>query len=207
MSPTLPTSYSWFPVGQRLKVAYEAPQERRVNALGVYFSQGPCAGRFLFETWAKLPKSRAKKPRKSLAEVAEQHGLTASEVGTINANCFIRFVWKVAGRGPQHPGPWKRERPLFVVVDNYSVHKSQPVQEEMAAWKAADVHLLYLPSYSPELSEMEPIWNDVKYHQMHQRSYSVLGELKRALDEALQRKADTLLAARTKTEHLLQPIT
>ncbi len=89
-------------------------------------------------------------------------------------------------------------------MDNYSVHKSQPVQEERAAWGAAGVHLLYLPSYSPELSEMEPIWNDAKYHEMSQRSYPVLGELKRAVEAALQRKADKLLAARTKTGHLLQ---
>src|SRR5262245_57342089 len=38
-APTLPTSYSWYPVGERLKVPYEAPQGRRVNALGLYVSR------------------------------------------------------------------------------------------------------------------------------------------------------------------------
>lgn len=204
MAPTLPTSYSWFPVGQRLQVAYEAPQERRGHTLGAFFSHGPCAGRFLLETCASVPKSRAKRPRKSLEERAREHGLIPEEVGKIDGERFVRFVWKVAGRPEPCPPGWKRERPLFVVLDNYSVHKSQPVQQERAAWEAADVYLFYLPSYSPELSEVEPVWNDVKYHEMRERSYSILGQLKRAWEEALQRKAGKLLAARSKTGHLLQ---
>lgn len=186
-----------------MKVAYEAPQERRVNAIGAYFTHGPGAGHFVFDTWASLPKSRAKKPRKSLAEVAQQHGLRAEQVGKIDAECLVRFVWQVAGRPVECPGDWKRERPLCIVLDNYSVHKSQAVQEEIASWQAADVHLLYLPSYSPELSKIEPVWNDVKYHQMTRRSYDILGQLKRAVEEALQHKADKLLASHAKSEQLL----
>lgn len=197
-------SYSWFPIGQRLTIAYEAPQGRRVNALGAYFSHGPCAGRLAFETYASLPKSRARKPRKSLADRVQQHALTPEEVGTIDAACFIRFVWRVAGREPECLPDWKRERPLFIVMDNYSVHRSQVVQEEVAAWAAADVYLLYLPSYAPELSRIEPIWQDIKYHEMSKRSYPVLGELKQAVEDALQRKADKMLIAHTRTGHLLQ---
>jgi hypothetical protein len=42
---TLPTTYSWYPQGQRLRVPYQAPQGRRVNVLGAYFTHGPDAGR------------------------------------------------------------------------------------------------------------------------------------------------------------------
>ena len=31
-----------------LRIAYEAPQGRRVNAIGAYFTHGPIAGRFCF---------------------------------------------------------------------------------------------------------------------------------------------------------------
>lgn len=62
---TLPTCYSWFPIGKVLRIPYEAPQGRRVNAIGAYFSHGAMACRFLFETYAALPKSRDKKQRKS----------------------------------------------------------------------------------------------------------------------------------------------
>jgi hypothetical protein len=119
----------------------------------------------------------------------------------------VRFIWKVAGRPESCPSEWKRERPLFIALDNYSVHKGQGVQEEMAALEAADIHLFYLPSYSPELSDIEPIWSDVKYHEMPVRSYPVLGPLKQAWEAALQRKADKLRAAHGKTEPLLRQST
>jgi hypothetical protein len=52
---TLPPNYSWSPVGQPVCVAYEAPQGRRINVLGAYFSHGPLAGRFVSELYATLP--------------------------------------------------------------------------------------------------------------------------------------------------------
>lgn len=188
-APTLPTSYSWSPVGQRLAVPYEAPQGRRVNAIGGYFSHGPLAGTFSFVTFASLPRSHAKKPRKSEAERAGDQGLAPEEVGVINSDVFLGFLWTLAGRPPQAAPDWRRERPLTVVIENYSVHKSTQVQEESARLAAADIHLFYLPAYSPELSRIEPIWQDAKYREMPVRSHAHLGDLKRSIDEALARKA------------------
>jgi transposase-like protein len=45
----LPTTYSWFPQGQRLRVPYQAPQGRRVNAVGAYFTHGPDAAKRFFQ--------------------------------------------------------------------------------------------------------------------------------------------------------------
>ncbi len=42
---TLPTTYTWYLRGERLRVPYQAPQGRRVNVLGAYFTHGPQAGR------------------------------------------------------------------------------------------------------------------------------------------------------------------
>ena len=56
-------------------LAYEAPQGRRVNAIGAYCSHGPMAGEFHFETYARLPERRTKKgnpPRKTLAERSDE---------------------------------------------------------------------------------------------------------------------------------------
>lgn len=69
-APTAPTSYRWGLVRQRVTVPYEAPQGRRVNAIGGYFSHGPLADTFSFLTFASLPSSRAKQARKSEAERA-----------------------------------------------------------------------------------------------------------------------------------------
>lgn len=198
-SMTLPPSRSWFPEGERLTVAYEAPQGRRVNAIGGHFTHGPAAGHLAYQSWACLPKSRAKKPRKTPAEVAVAHGLTVEEVGPIDSERVVAFIWRLAGRGCEAVDGWKRERPLMVVLDNYSVHKSQVVADAVGPLAAADVHLVYLPAYSPELSRIEPDWNDIKQHHLPVRSFEQVADLKRAVDDALARKAHQLQQAHAKT--------
>jgi transposase len=204
---TLPTSYSWFSLGKVLRIPYEAPQGRRVNAIGAYFSHGPMAGRFLFETYASLPKSKAKKQRKTPEQIAATHGLSADEIGPIGSERFLAFVWRVAGRPDGACENWKRERPLYLVLDNYSVHTSQTVQDAVSVLEGANVFLFYLPSYSPELSDIEPIWNAVKHHEIPVRSHQKVKDLKRAVDAALTKKAEKLLESRTGTANELRPPT
>jgi hypothetical protein len=198
---TLPLCYSWSPIGKRLCIPYEAPQGRRVNVIGAYCSHGVEAGRFVWEAYARLPKSRAKKQRKTLAEQAAAHDLRVEQVQTIDGERFVAFVWRVAGRPAIYAAGWQRERPLVLVVDNYSVHTCERVQQEMAAFAAAGITLFFLPSYSPELSRIEPIWRDVKHHEMTKRSYEILGDLLRAVEETLTGKANDLLDAHSETAH------
>ena len=201
---TLPTCYSWYPIGAVLRIPYEAPQGRRVNAIGAYFSHGPEAGRFAFETYASLPKSRAKKQRKTLAQMAVTHGLTPEEVGPIDSARFLAFIWRVAGRPAVYAEGWKRERPLWIVLDNYSVHTSQPVQGAIPELEAANVFFFYLPAYSPELSEIEPIWHATKHHDIPVRSHAQVKDLKGAVDGALTAKAEALWAAQQETTNELR---
>ena len=201
---TLPPCCSWFLEGARLRVPYEAPQGRRVNVIGAHFTHGPDAGRFEFQSWACLPKSRAKQQRKTPEQLAAAHGFRVEEVGPIDSARLVAFVWRVAGRPPEVQEGWQRERPLMVVLDNYSVHKSQLVRDVEQQVASAGVHLVYLPSYSPELSRIEPDWNDVKQHQLPVRSFEQVVELKRAVDAALARKAHQLRQASAKTTDLRQ---
>ena len=76
---------------------YQAPQGRRVNAVGAYFTHGPQAGRFEHRSWAVLPKARAKRPRTTPEERAAAQGLTVEEVGPIDAERLVAFLWQVAG--------------------------------------------------------------------------------------------------------------
>ena len=201
---TLPPSYSWFPRGARLRVPYEAAQGRRVNAIGAYCTHGPCAGRLEYQTWAALPKSRAKTRRTSPEERAAAQGLQVDDVGPIDAERFVAFIWQVAQRPQGAPADWRRERPLWIVLDNYSVHKSQSVADARAAWTAAGIELVYLPSYCPELSAIEPIWNDTKQHYLPTRSFSTVAQAKSAVDDALAAKAQRLQEASAKTTNLLR---
>lgn len=174
-----------------------------MNAIGAYFSHGVWAGRFEFETYATLPKSRSKKARVTPAERAAAYGLREEEVGPIDSQRFVAFVWKIAGRPAVHAAGWQRERPLVIWLDNYSVHKSERVREEIPAWERAGITLCYLPSYTPELSKIEPIWHPVKHHEIVQRSHATVRRLKAAVEEALTRKAANLLTAHTETARLL----
>lgn len=78
-----------------------------------------------------------------------------------SAEFLMNFIWQVASRPGDAPEDWRRDKPLVVVLDNYSVHKSARFQEERIKWRAADIKLFFLPSYSPELSGIEPLWRDV----------------------------------------------
>jgi len=101
---TLPPSYSWFPRGARLRIPYEAAQGRRVNAIGAYVTHGPRAGHLEYQTWAALPKSRAKTRRTSPEERAAAQGLQVDDVGPIDAERFVAFIWQVARAPPGSPG-------------------------------------------------------------------------------------------------------
>ena len=187
---TLSNAYSWSPVGQRLYVPYEAPQGRRVNAAGALFHGG---ARFEFITRARAPKTK----RKAVSRLAA--GLSESEMGTIDAELLIEFIWQIAGRPENTCEGWRRDRPLVVVLDNYSVHVGKRFHQEREKWRAADIDLFFLPSYSPELSGIEPLWRDVKQHRMRRLSRDSLLDLKRDVDAALAEKASQLAAGKSLT--------
>ena len=200
---TLPPCYSWSPVGVNLSVLYEAPQGRRVNVVGGYIADGPAAGTFRYATYASLPASKSKKRRKSAEEVAASYGLSVEEVGAIDGTRFVAFLWQLAGRPLVYTEGWKRVVPLVIVLDNYSVHKSEPVKAAHAELAAANITLLYLPSYCPELSEIEPIWQAIKHHDMQQRSHADIKQRKQAVEQALDNKAEALKARHVETTNLL----
>lgn len=197
---TLPHAYTWSPVGQTLQVSFEANCGRRLNLIGGYFSHGVLAGRFEYELYLGLPKSRAKKTKGQILTLPE--GVCPEEVGPINADRLLAFIWRLAGRPLVYASDWKRVRPLYIWLDNYSVHTGQVLKEALPSLEAADVHLRYLPAYSPELSQIEPIWNDVKYHEMTKRSFADILQLRAEARAALARKASKLMDHRKITELL-----
>jgi hypothetical protein len=187
---TLPNAYSWSPIGERLHVPYEAPGGRRVNAVGALFHG---SRRFEFWTRARVLKTKRKVVPKRAT------GLQESELGVLSAELVIDFIWQIAGRPKDAPEDWRREKPLVVVLDNYSVHVGKAFQEARVKWRVANIELFYLPSYSPELSAIEPVWQDVKQHRVRRLSHETLLGLKQDLDFTLAAKARTLLSDKSLT--------
>jgi putative transposase len=74
--------------------------------------------------------------------------------------------------------------PRVVVLDNAGLHTSRIVRTARAGLARGGIFLYYLPPYSPELNEIEPVFRQVKYHEMPRRSYKTRLGLREAVEEA-----------------------
>jgi hypothetical protein len=171
-APTLPTGYTWARKGVRALVRDEPPKGRRLNVLGALAPCGPDP----WLVWESTP-------------------------GKLDAMVLLDFLWHdVAGLatalGDVPPG-YRRPRPLVVVLDNYSVHRSKAVTAALPVLAAVGVRLFFLPPYSSELNRIEPLWRQVKYHDLPVRSYQTLETLQIAVENALKQHADALTVATT----------
>ena len=57
-------------------------------------------------------------------------------------------------------------KPLTVVLDNASIHKSKAFEPHLALLKSKGVKLYFLPTYSPELNRIEKLWHLMKHSWM-----------------------------------------
>lgn len=163
-APTLPTGYTWCRVGQRKVISYEAPERRRVNVAGALAPYAPGGPELVFET-------------------------RRTDQGKYDAAAHVRFLSRLGGLPDPLPPDWRRERPCVVVLDNYSVHHSQRVKAQIPALEAAGVRCFFLPPYSPELNEIEPMWRQVKYQDLPDRSHTTAHALQQAVETALTNRA------------------
>lgn len=164
-APTLPTGYTWARVGTRKVIPYEAPEGRRVNAVGAVAPYAPGGPRLVFET-------------------------RRADQGTYDAAAHLRFVREaVAGLAPAAPPGACAARPCVVVRDNYAVHRSRVVTDQLPALETQGVRFFFLPPYSPELNVIESLWRQVKYQDLPERSYTTAVALQTAVEQALGQRA------------------
>ncbi len=95
--------------------------------------------------------------------------------GSFRAEHLIRFLTEL----PTAPVP------TVVVLDNASIHRSRDVQAARPALWARGIYLYFLPAYSPERNEIEPIFRVIKHHQMPARRYPSVPTLIDAVDTAV----------------------
>ncbi|MDG3005876.1 IS630 family transposase [Paludisphaera mucosa] len=74
--------------------------------------------------------------------------------------------------------------PRVVVLDNAGLHTGKVVRAAKPRLAREGIHLYYLPPYSPELNEPEPVFRQVKYQEMPRRSYTTRVGLREAVEEA-----------------------
>ena len=72
--------------------------------------------------------------------------------------------------------------PRVVVLDNAGIHTSKAVKAARPGLAKAGIYLYYLPAYSPELNRIEPVFKQVKHHDMPVRSYTSKADLRKAVE-------------------------
>jgi transposase len=73
--------------------------------------------------------------------------------------------------------------PRVVVLDNASLHTSRIIRAARSGLAAAGISLYFLPPYAPELNEIEPVFRQVKYPEMPQRSHTTRAGLRTAVED------------------------
>ncbi len=87
----------------------------------------------------------------------------------IKTSYFIEFMKRLI---------YKCSQMVFLIVDNYSVHKSRKVKDFLK--KNHDrIRLYLLPPYSPELNPDELVWNDLKNNGVGRQVHNSKEELHR----------------------------
>jgi transposase len=74
--------------------------------------------------------------------------------------------------------------PRVVVLDNAGIHTSKVVKAARAGLAELGIYLYYLPPYSPELNRIEPVFKQVKHHEMPTRSFTTRADLRKAVEDA-----------------------
>jgi transposase len=93
--------------------------------------------------------------------------------------------------------PWSKA-PRVVVLDNASIHTSHVIRRARHRLTTQGIYLYFLPAYSPELNQAEPVFRQVKHQEIPQRSYTTRGELRAAVEMGFNNYGHTLRSKRPK---------
>ena len=78
-----------------------------------------------------------------------------------------------------------RERPLILLVDRISFHRSQKVRDFVRAHRA-QLRIFFLPRRTPEMNPDEQVWNEIKNHRIGKQPVENKNNLKKRLYSALR---------------------
>ncbi|MBV8316570.1 MAG: transposase [Planctomycetaceae bacterium] len=83
--------------------------------------------------------------------------------------------------------------PRVVVLDNAGLHVSKVVKAQRKELARQGIFLYFLPAYSPELNRIEPVFKQIKHHEVPHRSHTSKAELRASVEsgfESYGRKLD-----------------
>lgn len=95
---------------------------------------------------------------------------------TISAKEYITFLQKIIDCHP---------RPVVMIVDHASFHRSQAVREFVRLHRAA-IRVFFLPKHAPHVNPDEQVWNEIKHRQLGREPIIDKQDLKERLIESLR---------------------
>jgi transposase len=73
-------------------------------------------------------------------------------------------------------------QPTVLILDNAMVHTCNLIFDSMPVWNARGLYFYFLPTYSPELNDIERLWDKIKHQTLPLTAWqslkNLLGELK-----------------------------
>ncbi len=78
-----------------------------------------------------------------------------------------------------------RTRPLILIADQASFHRSAPVSQFVLAHRT-QLRMFFFPTHSPELNPDEQVWNEIKHRQVGRQPIKSKLDLKKRLRSALK---------------------
>ena len=168
-------------LGQKLEPALA---EARVGRGHVFFVDAAhfVMGSFLCCVWCLVRLAiRAGSGRKRYSVLGAWNAVTHELVSittdaTVNAETMCALLHKIAALGLQGP--------ITLVLDNARYQHCVLV---MSLAKSLNIHLEFLPSYSPNLNLIERLWKFVKNQALYGRHYATFQEFKAAIDGCLDK--------------------
>jgi transposase len=76
--------------------------------------------------------------------------------------------------------------PRVVVLDNAGMHTSKAFKARRKELARQGIYLYYLPAYSPELNRIEPVFKQIKHHEIPRRSHKSKAELRTSVESGFE---------------------
>lgn len=99
-----------------------------------------------------------------------------SSTDSMNADLIIAFLDDFASQITQK---------TVVVLDNAPIHHSEAFLEKIPQWQQQDLHIFYLPTYSPHLNLIETLWRKIKYEWLKPQHYQSWKTLCEAVEDII----------------------
>ena len=118
-----------------------------------------------------------------------------SSTDTMNADLIMAFLDDFVGQITQK---------TVVVLDNATIHHSDEFQDKIAEWAQQDLHIFFLPTYSPHLNLIETLWRKIKYEWLKPHHYQSWDTLAKAVEDIILKVGKSLIIDFAELKHFNQ---